>query len=118
MSDKSHVSMEQHQCPVCGALHSTGALFLDRFLRPSLERHTTTGLSLCPEHQAKADEGFIALVEVLPDRKTYTGQYAHIRREAWGNVFNVPLPTTEWCMVEVGTIAALQKFVPPQGETP
>ena len=54
MSDKSHVSIEQHICLVCGAAFETGSILLDRRLRASMEHHTKTGWGLCPEHQKLA----------------------------------------------------------------
>src|SRR3546814_20782436 len=63
MNDKSHVSLEQHACLVCGARFDTGAILLDKRLRASMERHTATGWGLCPEHQKLSDAGFVALVE-------------------------------------------------------
>jgi hypothetical protein len=68
MSEKSHVSLERHLCLVCGAEYDTGAILLDRRLRASLDRHTTTGWGLCPEHRRLCDEGFVALVECDPAR--------------------------------------------------
>lgn len=43
MNDKSHVSLEQHVCLVCGTAFDTGAILLDKRLRASMERHTATG---------------------------------------------------------------------------
>ena len=68
MHDKSHVSLEQHVCLVCGTAFDTGAILLDKRLRASMERHTTTGWGLCPEHQKLFDDGFVALVECDPQR--------------------------------------------------
>ena len=68
MNDKSHVSLERHVCLVCGVAYDTGNLLLDKRLRASMERHTTTGWGLCPEHQKLSDDGFVALVECDPQR--------------------------------------------------
>jgi len=62
MNDKSHVSLEQHACLVCGSTFDTGSILLDRRLRATMERHTTTDWGLCPEHQRLFSEGFVALV--------------------------------------------------------
>lgn len=103
-SEKSHVSMEQHVCPVCGKTFDTGAILLDKRLRKSLEHTTLTGNSLCPDDQEKYDAGYIALVGCDPSKTTVingrvepgnayrTGNVAHLRREVWQRVFNVPLP--------------------------
>ena len=61
MNDKSHVSLEQHVCLVCGKAFDTGTILLDKRLRASMEHHTKTGWGLCPEHQKLADDGFVAL---------------------------------------------------------
>lgn len=101
---KSHVSMEQHICKVCGHTYDTGNILLDKRLRESMETHTVTGAGLCPDHQKLYDEGFVALVGVdesksrvgaggtiKPEDAYRTGEVAHIRREAaW--VLNIPIP--------------------------
>ncbi len=51
MTDKSYVSLEQHVCLVCGHAYDTGNLLLDKRLRASMQRHTTTGMGLCPDDQ-------------------------------------------------------------------
>jgi hypothetical protein len=63
MNHKSHVSMEQYVCLVCGVAFDTGAILLDKRLRASMKRYTATRLGLCTEHQKLADEGFVALVK-------------------------------------------------------
>ena len=89
---KSHVSMEQHQCFICGTIYDTGNILLDKRLNDSLERYTVTGHGLCPEHQQLADDGYIALIVVQPDGKTRTGGLIHIRREAAERMFNQEMP--------------------------
>ena len=123
MNDKSHVSLEQHVCLVCGTRFDTGAILLDRRLRASMERHTATGWGLCPEHQKLSDEGFVALVEcdpqrsgspagggrVKPEQAYRTGRLAHLKREAFAQVFNVPIAADQPCVfVEPGVIEQLQ----------
>ena len=68
MDDQSYVSLEQRLCLVCGISFDTGNLLLDKRLRASMKRHTTTGWGLCAEHQKLADDGFVALVECDPQR--------------------------------------------------
>jgi len=128
MNEKSHVSLEQHVCVVCGVSFDTGSLLLDRRLRASLERHTTTGWGLCPAHKQLSDDGFVALIEFDPQRsgasagaclnpeQAYrTGRLAHLKREAFGELFNVPIADDQPCVfVEPGVIEQLQtmmKFV-------
>lgn len=123
MNDKSHVSLEQHVCLVCGTRFDTGAILLDRRLRASMERHTATGWGLCPEHQKLFDDGFVALVEcdpqrsgspagggrVKPEQAYRTGRLAHLKREAFAQVFNVPIAADQPCVfVEPGVIEQLQ----------
>ena len=123
MNDKSHVSLEQHVCLVCGTAFDTGAILLDKRLRASMERHTATGWGLCPKHQKLADDGFVALVEcdpqrsraaagaarMKPDQAHRTGRLAHLKREVFADVFNVPIEDKQPCVfVEPGVIEQLQ----------
>jgi hypothetical protein len=128
MNDKSHVSMEQHVCLVCGVSYDTGALLLDKRLRASMERHTTTGWGLCPEHQKLSDDGFVALIEcdpqrsgspsgadrLKPEQAFRTGRLAHLKREVFAQVFNVRIATDQPCVfIEPGVIDLLQSMVVP-----
>lgn len=123
MSEKSHVSLEQRVCCVCGQSYDTGAILIDRRLRASLEKNTKTGWGLCPEHQALFDQGFIALVACDPERSgnpspgelikpadAYrTGQIAHLKREAFHRIFNVPVESRRpLVFVEPAVIDKLQ----------
>ena len=123
MNDKSHVFLEQHVCLVCGARFDTGAILLDKRLRASMERHTATGWGLCPEHQKLSDDGFVALVEcdpqrsraaagaarMKPDQAHRTGRLAHLKREVFADVFNVPIEDKQpYVFVEPGVIEQLQ----------
>ena len=128
MNDKSHVSLERHVCLVCGVAYDTGSILLDKRLRQSLERYTTTGWGLCAEHQKLFDEGFVALVECDPARsgkpsgadrlkpsEAYrTGRLAHLKREAFAAMFNVQLAADQVCVfVEPGIIEKIQTMVSP-----
>ena len=123
MNDKSHVSLEQHVCLVCGKAFDTGTILLDKRLRASMGHHTKTGWGLCPEHQKLADDGFVALVEcdpqrsgspagggrVKPEQAYRTGRLAHLKREAFAQVFDVPIAADQPCVfVEPGVIEQLQ----------
>lgn len=125
---KSHVSLEQNVCVICGTAFDTGSILLDRRLRASMERHTTTGWSVCPEHRQQADAGFVALVECDPQRsglpatgtrlkpaEAYrTGRLAHLKREVFATVFNVQIAADQVCVfVEPGVIERLQTMVQP-----
>lgn len=128
MNEKSHVSMEQHVCLVCGATFDTGAILLDRRLRASMERHTTTGWGLCAEHRRLFDAGYVALVECDPRRSGLpaggdrlkpedayrTGRIAHVKRDAFAKLFNVPVEVKRPCVfVEPGVIERLEAMVAP-----
>ena len=126
MTEKSHVSLEQHVCLVCGTSFDTGSLLLDRRLRASMERHTTTGWGLCAEHQRMHSDGFVALVECDPQRsgarssdrllkpgQAYrTGRLAHLRREVFARVFDVSIDADQpLVFIELGVIERLQSMV-------
>ena len=109
MSDKSYVSIEKKQCPICGTLHDVGIL-LDRRLKDSMEQYTVTGYDLCPEHKELHEKGFIALVVPavspaegvtrLQVETARSGKYLHIKREVLKNIFvNVPAEHIELPML-------------------
>jgi hypothetical protein len=127
MDEKSHVSMEQHVCVVCGRPFDTGAILLDRRLRPSMNRHTVTGWDLCPEHRRLHEEGFVALVEcdpkrsgnpgagerIAPDRVYRTGRLAHVKRAVFADLFDVAAaPETPCFFVDPEVMALLEKIQP------
>ena len=126
MNEKSHVSLEQHICLVCGVAFDTGSILLDRRLRASMKRHTTTDWGLCAEHQKLFDEGFVALIECDPRRsgapsdsdrlkpgQAYrTGRLAHLKRDVFAEMFNVPIAANQPCVfVEPDVIERLQSMV-------
>ena len=128
MDDKSYVSMEQRLCVVCATPFDTGSILLDRRLRASMKRHTTTGWGLCPEHQRLNSEGFVALVECDPQRsgapsgdgqmrpeQAYrTGRLAHLKREVFARVFDVAIVAEQPVVfVEPGVIDRLKTMVAP-----
>lgn len=128
MNDKSHVSLEQRVCLACGSPFDTGCMLLDKRLRQSMECHTVTGWGLCPEHERLFKEGYVALVECDPQRsggapswgsmkpeQAYrTGRLAHLKREAFAKVFNVPISAEQPCVfVEPDVIVQLQAMVEP-----
>ncbi|MCR3982039.1 MULTISPECIES: ATPase [Gammaproteobacteria] len=126
MNDKSHVSLERHVCLVCGTAFDTGSILLDKRLRASMERYTTTGWGLCAEHQKLFNEGFVALVEcdpprsgsltgaarLKPDQAHRTDRVAHVQRTVFAQAFNVPIEDNQACVfVEPGVIDQLQSMV-------
>ena len=109
MSDKSFVSIEKKQCPVCGTLHDVGIL-LDRRLRDSMEQSTVTGYDLCPKHKELHEKGFIALVvPAVPPAEGVTrlkietarsGKYLHIKRDVLKDILvNIPAERIEHPML-------------------
>ena len=112
--EKSHVGMGRSVCPVCLQEHDEVVL-LDTKLRKTLTRHEFSGWAMCPEHQAKKDEGYVALVEVsnttqptLANAKR-TGNLAHVRSSVWEHLFNVPIPEQGFGFIEGGVIEKLQE---------
>ena len=105
-TDKSYVTLETNQCVVCGIEFDTGSLLLDKRLKDRFDKHTCTGMGMCPEHQQLYDDGYIALVAIdeaasvtsanrstiKPEDAFRTGMVAHIKKEAWANIFNIPVP--------------------------
>jgi len=92
--------MEQHQCPVCGTTFDTGNILMHKRLKQELDTHTTTGVSVCPEHQKMSDDGYLALVEcdaaksgpmgatIHPKDAYRTGNIMHIRRSVAAEFFD------------------------------
>lgn len=91
---KSYVTLEQHVCAVCCITFDTGVLLIDKRLRNKFKLTTVTAMSLCKEHAALKEQGYVALVEIDPaksksitkdsevlhQRDAYrTGNYAHLR---------------------------------------
>jgi hypothetical protein len=128
MNEKSHVSLEQHVCLICGVAFDTGSILFDKRLRASLERHTATGWSLCTEHQRLFSEGYVALIECDPQRSGLplagdrlkpeqafrTGRLVHVKREVFVRLFNVPIRDGQACVfVEPSVIDCLQSMVQP-----
>lgn len=122
MSDKSHVTMEQRVCVVCGKLFDTGAILLDRQLRARFDRQTVTGWGMCPEHQKLIDDGYVALVSTIPPRvgstvrpedADRTGRLAFLKRDVWERIFTVPLPAKGVAFVSDEVLDHLEKLQPP-----
>jgi hypothetical protein len=123
MTEKSHVSMEQHVCLVCGSMFDTGTILLDRRLQATLEQFTVTGWGLCPEHQALFDDGYVAIVECDPEKSGRpsqgdlvkpstvfrTGKIAHVKRDSFDRIFDLPRDDKRPCVfVEPRVIEMLQ----------
>lgn len=108
--DKSYVTLEQQVCVVCGQPFDTGALLLDRRLRNKFEHKTITGFGMCPEDEAKRQKGYIAMVACRAPRGNQThlkqeeadrtGRVMHMKKEAFQNIMNVPLPPGGLCFID------------------
>lgn len=104
MNDKSHVGMGFYICPVTGQKHSEVVLLNTRVdrktnqLEQTLGRDNFLGWVLSPENQKLADDGYIALVGIDPEKSLEhpmtpanvyrLGRHAHLRREAAERIFN------------------------------
>lgn len=109
---KSHVSMEQHQCFVCGELFDTGAILLDKRLRASMEAHTVTATGVCPEHQAQIDAGFVLLIGVSDAAGQHrTGDIIAIKEQAFTHIFNCNVPPKKIAFVEPAAVAHLKRVI-------
>lgn len=99
--EKSHVSMENKICQVCGVKnnHNCGIL-LDKRLQQSLERETVTGWGLCEEHDNVVKDGFVIMVVAKNDdtnKEGYmkiedaerTGEVLYVRKEVCQEMFNI-----------------------------
>ena len=120
---KSHVSLEQHQCPVCGTTFDTNTVLIHKQLTPVLEHHTVTGRSLCPVHQQLSDDGYLALVECDDTKSTVTaghakqeqvwrtGNIAHVRRSVAAQIFTreVTAKDTMW-FIDTEAFAMMQQL--------
>lgn len=131
MSNKSHASLEQRVCQVCGTPFDTGSILLDKRLRANLEDRTTTGWGLCPEHQKLFSDGYIALIEFDPKRSAKptrplrmnpesayrTGKVAHIKRELFDTLFSEKLDADQACVfAELGLIDCLETMIDPESK--
>jgi len=121
--EKSHVSMEQKVCIVCGQLYDSGSILLDRRLKQSMDRYTITGFGMCEEHKKLTDEGYIHLVGADPTRSELredgnmdpdgayrTGDVIHIKAHVFEQIFNMPAPKGGVCFVDPQVISALKEY--------
>jgi hypothetical protein len=108
--DKSYVTMEQNVCKACGKTFSTDALLLDRGLRERFEKETLTGWGICPDDQAKLDEGYVILVGANPPQRgntlqpgdaDRTGEILYMKRELADDMFNVKIDSIAFIEPEV-----------------
>lgn len=125
---KSHVSMEQHQCPICLTTFDTGNILLDQHLRERFEHQTLTGYSPCPQCEQKLADGYIALVETAGTRDGHTasldvprsGNLCFVKRDIFPQIFNIPAPPEDhppMVFIEPGVIQQLQAMTEGAQET-
>lgn len=120
---KSYVTLEQHVCKVCGKAFDTGAILMDRRMTERFEHHTVTDYGLCPEDQAKFNDGYLALVAVSnigpgntlkPREAKPTGTIVHIRRTVAREIFNIPIADDlVMCYVQPEVVTKLEEMMPP-----
>jgi hypothetical protein len=120
--DKSHVSLEQKVCPVCGQAFDSGSLLLDRRLLASMEHKTITGWAFCPDHQKLRKDGYVALVGIdesksegppyHPNTVWRTGEIMHIRGMVLEELVNIPVKneTGEYFPLMFVDPAVIEKF--------
>lgn len=113
---KSFVTVEQHRCLICGKVHDTGRLLLDKRLRPTFDMHTVAGQSPCPECVARLDSGYVALIGCSAETRQPTGEYAFLSEAAWGDIFTAPVPEGKICLTPSQTLDTLRLIQ--SGESP
>lgn len=124
---KSHVTLEQQVCMVCGIAEDTGQLLLDSKMRPLFEMRTPTKLGLCKEHRQKYLEGYIALVVIDPSKSKAnvvpgsedvklrphdawrTGDIALVKKIVWNRLFTTPAPDGPVAYVDEATFKLLKE---------
>ena len=119
--ERSYVALGVTACPVCDAQQEKDIL-LDTRLKPTLPKHVFTGFELCERCNDMERDGYLALVELLPestepyrpDTVKKTGRLAHIKREVANEVFSVPISEIPFIYVEQGVIAKLESMVEPE----
>lgn len=121
------VALGKHVCPVCGQIHDSGEVLINRRFA-NIQEPAVTGCSLCDEHQRLFDEGYLALVGVDESRSVSnktrlreeeacrTGSIMHIRRHVAKQIFNVQMPDDlPMCFVSEEVIQMLKKQAEDQG---
>ena len=115
---KSHVTMEQHCCPVCTKIHDTGAVLLDTRMREMFDAYTVTAWGLCPQCKALDGQGYLALIEAKDNGRrsakleeiVRTGRVAHVRRTAWEKITEQPMPDGPFMLITPEAFTALEKL--------
>lgn len=103
---ENYVRMGKHLCVVCAKEHESGEILIHKRLQEIPEGKTLTGWGMCPECKRLEDDGYIALVEIDPQKSNAktaskvkqndayrTGRIMHIRKAVADELFNVPITT-------------------------
>ncbi len=118
--------MEAKLCEVCCNQYETGAILLDRRLRNTLERINVTGQGgMCKKCDKLHRDGYVAIVGVKNNPEIYTGHLkqedadrtgsiAHLRKEAFLNIFNVEIPLKGMVFCDEEVIEKLQSMMHPE----
>ena len=101
MTEKSHVGIGAHICPVCTKRHDEVVL-IDKRLKETLTKDEMVGFKLCEEHLKLKEDDYIALVGIDENKSMQpfdiatvyrTGMIAHLKRETYLQIIDKDLPT-------------------------
>lgn len=114
---KSHVTMEQHVCIICGNTFDTGSILLDKKLRAKFEAHTITGNSICGKCQPLLDDNYIALIGVTNKGDSLklkeancTGDLSFIKRKVFNQIFDVEIKDLPMVFVEPEVVKMIKNL--------
>ena len=112
-----YVALAEHVCPVCGCTHTHNTeILINKYLRSIPENKRVTGWGLCKEHQELKDKGYVAFVacdeeksklnkhgNINPEDAYRLGPIAHLHKDAYAAIINVPMPEgmVVFCSLEV-----------------
>jgi len=81
-------------------------------MKPTFEKHTTTGYGLCKDCQQKKDDGYVALIVCDPTKSTIvggkvqkmedahrTGEIIHVRKAAARRIFTIDIGDREFVFI-------------------
>lgn len=100
MSEKSHVTMTYEICKVTGEKFETGVA-IQRNLRNTLDKETTTGWGISPKVKELLDDGYVAIVgcdasksdiennQITPAGAYRTGIVIYMRRKVFDELCSI-----------------------------
>ena len=105
MSEKSYVGLKNRICPICGIQHAFDCgILLDTRMKDNLDKNTVTGYGLCEEHMKVWQDGYVALVEIDPEKSLKiesstlnsnnawrTGRIINMKKDCFEEIFNRPV---------------------------